>query len=463
MANNKGNTDSGYLHREQLTAKSRSSSISPLEIEPHTSVHSSQSSLNQPGQESAAMSTLTIRAPSMLSSPWADRRPLDFPLRPRSQASREALPSIRQIIPDFHQTRPRRTESEYSIGSYSPTSRSSPQQNSSDYAQPPSIQKRRRLSCENDYEDSRDQSIPRLYVTPPRTTTRPLDVPISPTSFAQQQVAFPADPLNEADRNRTYVAGQTSNAPTVSRFNGRTLPRIPSLALVDVSGASSRRRSVCGGYALDPSRREPLAYPQQPISPFDPPTPMSVYPHPSSTYGYQQPRCQSFSGPPTYSTTHERTPFPFGHQSRYTGSGYPYGGSDGNDGSNDGKQRKRRGNLPKETTDKLRAWFFAHLTHPYPTEDEKQDLMRQTGLQMNQISNWFINARRRQLPELINQARVEYDARVAGRRESALTGESLSDFGDDREKRGSESDGMGSDNDDEFELRQAMNKKRGSI
>lgn len=49
----------------------------------------------------------------------------------------------------------------------------------------------------------------------------------------------------------------------------------------------------------------------------------------------------------------------------------------------DSKQRKRRGNLPKETTDKLRAWFVAHLQHPYPTEDEKQDLMRQTGLQMS--------------------------------------------------------------------------------
>jgi hypothetical protein len=56
------------------------------------------------------------------------------------------------------------------------------------------------------------------------------------------------------------------------------------------------------------------------------------------------------------------------------------------DGGNDSKQRKRRGNLPKETTDKLRAWFVAHLQHPYPTEDEKQDLMRQTGLQMSTLS-----------------------------------------------------------------------------
>ncbi|XDG00895.1 hypothetical protein ABKA04_000510 [Annulohypoxylon sp. FPYF3050] len=76
----------------------------------------------------------------------------------------------------------------------------------------------------------------------------------------------------------------------------------------------------------------------------------------------------------------------------------------------EGKQRKRRGNLPKETTDKLRAWFVAHLQHPYPSEEEKHDLMRQTGLQLNQISNWFINARRRQLPTMINNARAESDA-----------------------------------------------------
>ncbi|OAA65740.1 homeobox transcription factor [Niveomyces insectorum RCEF 264] len=78
-------------------------------------------------------------------------------------------------------------------------------------------------------------------------------------------------------------------------------------------------------------------------------------------------------------------------------------------------QRKRRGNLPKETTDKLRAWFYAHLHHPYPSEDEKQELMRQTGLQMNQISNWFINARRRHMPTLLNNARAETDAMSSSR------------------------------------------------
>lgn len=40
-------------------------------------------------------------------------------------------------------------------------------------------------------------------------------------------------------------------------------------------------------------------------------------------------------------------------------------------------------NLPKETTYKLQAWFVAHLKDPYPSYGERQDLMRRTGLQMN--------------------------------------------------------------------------------
>ncbi|KAF1995967.1 hypothetical protein P154DRAFT_329430 [Amniculicola lignicola CBS 123094] len=61
--------------------------------------------------------------------------------------------------------------------------------------------------------------------------------------------------------------------------------------------------------------------------------------------------------------------------------------------------RKRRGNLPKEATGILKAWFQAHRDSPYPTEDEKLALCNQTNLSINQISNWFINARRRSAPK----------------------------------------------------------------
>lgn len=47
--------------------------------------------------------------------------------------------------------------------------------------------------------------------------------------------------------------------------------------------------------------------------------------------------------------------------------------------------KRRRGNLPKQVTDLLREWLNNHIHHPYPTEDEKQMLMAQTGLTIHQV------------------------------------------------------------------------------
>ncbi|KAG4435299.1 hypothetical protein IFR05_009225 [Cadophora sp. M221] len=43
----------------------------------------------------------------------------------------------------------------------------------------------------------------------------------------------------------------------------------------------------------------------------------------------------------------------------------------------------------------LRGWLSTHHAHPYPTEEEKESLRRQTGLNKTQITNWLANARRR--------------------------------------------------------------------
>ncbi|SNX81817.1 uncharacterized protein MEPE_00522 [Melanopsichium pennsylvanicum] len=56
---------------------------------------------------------------------------------------------------------------------------------------------------------------------------------------------------------------------------------------------------------------------------------------------------------------------------------------------------RRRGKLPKPVTDLLKTWLLEHASHPYPTEDEKRQLCSMTGLTLSQVSNWFINARRR--------------------------------------------------------------------
>ena len=42
--------------------------------------------------------------------------------------------------------------------------------------------------------------------------------------------------------------------------------------------------------------------------------------------------------------------------------------------------KKRRGNLPRHKTDVLRAWFHDHLDHAYPTEEQKQQLIREAEM-----------------------------------------------------------------------------------
>lgn len=67
----------------------------------------------------------------------------------------------------------------------------------------------------------------------------------------------------------------------------------------------------------------------------------------------------------------------------------------------DMKPKRRRGNLPKAVTALLKDWLAKHKKHPYPTEEEKLLLSKETKLSLQQISNWFINARRRHLPHLL--------------------------------------------------------------
>ena len=55
-------------------------------------------------------------------------------------------------------------------------------------------------------------------------------------------------------------------------------------------------------------------------------------------------------------------------------------------------------------TNILRAWLFQHLTHPYPSEDQKKQLAQDTGLSILQVNNWFINARRRIVQPMIDQS-----------------------------------------------------------
>ncbi|KAG2393685.1 hypothetical protein C9374_007216 [Naegleria lovaniensis] len=57
------------------------------------------------------------------------------------------------------------------------------------------------------------------------------------------------------------------------------------------------------------------------------------------------------------------------------------------------KNGKKRKGYSKEITKVLNDWFFANLQNPYPSEEEKKEMVNQTTLSLLQINNWFSNKR----------------------------------------------------------------------
>lgn len=65
----------------------------------------------------------------------------------------------------------------------------------------------------------------------------------------------------------------------------------------------------------------------------------------------------------------------------------------------EGNQEKARksASLPSDTVEYLKAWMMSpeHVAHPYPTEKEKSQIMKDTGIELKQLTNWFVNNRKR--------------------------------------------------------------------
>jgi hypothetical protein len=61
------------------------------------------------------------------------------------------------------------------------------------------------------------------------------------------------------------------------------------------------------------------------------------------------------------------------------------------------KMKKKSSTLPPETVQYLKDWMMSpeHIAHPYPTETEKREIMEATGIELKQLTNWFVNNRKR--------------------------------------------------------------------
>lgn len=60
-------------------------------------------------------------------------------------------------------------------------------------------------------------------------------------------------------------------------------------------------------------------------------------------------------------------------------------------------QSKKKTALSSFAVEYLKNWMMSpdHIEHPYPTEDEKAKIMKETGIELKQLTNWFVNNRKR--------------------------------------------------------------------
>lgn len=225
--------------------------------------------------------------------------------------------------------------------------------------------------------------IPRLYATPQQNDYYRQSSPTRPGPSPEPWVT--------PNNNRLYATGSPSSLRPLAANGGpeqaEPRPTLPSLPFPPFAERDNREAPRGRGYSVGEYFREPIGPPGPSYGTGYKPEPgASAYTQTDTSYGYPYPaRNHSFSL--GSARPYDRTPFsPGAYGPPYQDPYLPIRvGPLGIGAPVDSRQRKRRGNLPKETTDKLRAWFQAHLSHPYPTEDEKQELVRQTGLQLSKF------------------------------------------------------------------------------
>ena len=75
------------------------------------------------------------------------------------------------------------------------------------------------------------------------------------------------------------------------------------------------------------------------------------------------------------------------------------------------KTQRKSSSLPGETVEYLKVWMMSpeHVAHPYPNEQEKVAIMEDTGIELKQLTNWFVNNRKRYWKPRV-EARLQHQA-----------------------------------------------------
>ncbi|KAI9278435.1 hypothetical protein BDA99DRAFT_492137 [Phascolomyces articulosus] len=234
----------------------------------------------------------------------------------------------------------------------------------------------------------------REYTEPLQTTTSPIasvtSSPTPPLYSAHDELAslsprkryrpyyIPRHHHHQQQQRRTSIATQYTN----------TAGSVLGDDTISVSSSSSSSPASPHSSSMPMAMMDSLSHPSTPTTPGHPPmTPTSSHHH-----HHHHP----LAPPPSQRKQQQQQP------------------TSNNNNNNSNLVKRRRGNLPKAVTAILREWLSRHKKHPYPTEDEKAALARQTNLTLNQISNWFINARRRILQPMLQKER---QARMLGEEE----------------------------------------------
>jgi len=204
------------------------------------------------------------------------------------------------------------------------------------------------------------------------------------------------------DTPNSYVQPHRASYQGQSLVTSRVSPSLPPLR--DMNQHADRVGTYDHGYSVA-NGQYPQLYGQSPLTPsteFD-----------GGQYGSRRPSSFHESGHRySHSYTPQARPYPSQQEySRYAPGYDQYGAAAGIRNStygepqyspyainarqhtatadaSDTRGKRRRGNLPKPITDILKAWFHDHLDHPYPSEEDKQIFIAQTGLTISQVGTF---------------------------------------------------------------------------